>query len=214
VTLVLNLADEPANFPVSRLNGPGWRYTFWVQGCSIRCTPDCLNPDYLAQTPKVLIPVDEMIAYIFNLRAQRPIEGVTFLGGEPFDQAAALAEVGRAMQSAGLSVVTYTGHTLEYLQNSPRPEWMALLGVTDILIDGPYLPSLNSDALHWRGSSNQRLLFLTDRYKETEILSHPVEKGFNVIVRPDGTCKISGVQDKQRLQHILTVLEEKGLIDV
>jgi len=208
----LNLADELEHFGVSCLNGPGSRYVFWVQGCSIRCTQDCLNPEYLDSKPRVLLPVEKVAAYILDLRAQRGIEGVTFLGGEPFDQAAALAKLGRIMQQNGLSVVTYTGHTYEHLQRVARPEWLALLAVTDILIDGPYVPHLHSDTLHWRGSSNQRLIFLTDRYSAEEIAAMPVEKGVNILIRPDGTVKISGIQNKQVGENLIQRLREKGLL--
>ena len=210
---VLNLSDELPNFPVSRLNGPGLRYTLWVQGCSIRCTPDCLNPDKLDPSPKVLMPVDQVAAYVLDLQARRGIEGVTFLGGEPFDQATALAELGRLLQDANLSIVTYTGYTLEHIRRQARPGWLALLAVTDILVDGPFIPRLQSDVLHWRGSSNQRLLFLTDRYSAKDILSKPVEKGFNIILRPDGTLKISGVQNKEMLHTMLRALQTQGWIE-
>jgi len=213
MTLLLNLADQLANFPISRLNGPGLRYAFWVQGCSIRCTDDCLNPNCLDPAPKVLVPVDEAAAHILRLQVQHGIEGVTFLGGEPFDQAEALAELGRRVQAAGLSVVTYTGHTLEHLQRQARPDWLALLAVTDILIDGPFVPQLRSDSLRWRGSSNQRLIFLTDRYRPEEIEATPVEKGFNILIRPDGTLTISGLQNKQALETLLQTWQEDGWIE-
>ncbi len=212
--LTLNLGDALANFPVSRLNGPGLRYTFWVQGCSVRCTEDCLNPAYLASVPKVLLPVDDVAAYILRLKREKAIEGVTFLGGEPFDQAVALAALGRTLQAADLSIVTYTGHTLEELQQHARPGWLDLLGVTDILIDGPYIPALHDDALRWRGSRNQRLLFLTPRYTPGKILNQPPQKGFNVIMRPDGTLKLSGMQNKQALRAMMNILEEKGIVEV
>jgi len=208
----LNLADQLDHFAVSQLNGPGSRYVFWVQGCSIRCTADCLNPDYLEHTPRVVVPVEQAAAYILDLRARRGIEGVTFLGGEPFDQAAALAELGRALQAAGLSVVTYTGYTLEHLQRIDRPDWLALLDVTDLLVDGPFIPRLQSDSLRWRGSANQRLIFLTERYRAAEIETAPIEKGVNVLIHPDGTVKISGLQNKQHTETLTRTLREKGLI--
>ncbi len=211
--LILNLADQLENFPVSELNGPGIRYVFWLQGCSLRCTTDCLNPEYLDQIPKVALPVEKVAAYILNLQTRRGIEGVTFLGGEPFDQAAALAEMGRTLQAAGLSIVTYTGYTLEHIQRQVRPDWPALLTVTDILIDGPFLPHLQSDYLTWRGSSNQRLIFLTNRYSAEKIQSQPVEKGVNMIIRPDGTVKISGMQNKQQVQTMIEILQEKGFLE-
>ncbi len=213
MTEFMNLADHPANFPVSRLNGPGLRYVFWVQGCSIRCTADCLNPDYLERMPRVSISVDELAKHILNLRTRHDIEGVTILGGEPFDQAAGLAKLGQKMQDAKLSVVAYTGHTLEHIRRVNHRDWLALLGVIDILIDGPFVARLQSDHLRWRGSSNQRLIFLTKRYVAEEIKQAPIEKGVNILIRPGGTVKISGLQNKRHGETLIHSLRAKGLIE-
>lgn len=205
--IAVNLADRPENFPVSQLNGPGLRYAFWVQGCTLRCTTDCLNPDYLDTAPKVVLPVRQVADYILQLQAKYQIEGVTFLGGEPFDQAAALAALGQLVQAVGLSVVTYSGYTLEKLQRAENPAWRALLAVTDLLIDGPFLPHLRSDKLRWRGSSNQRLHYLTARYQAQVIEANPTLKGFNLLLRPDGTVKLSGGQNKAHTEKMVTLLE-------
>lgn len=212
--LMLNLADRLENFPVSQLNGPGLRYAFWVQGCTLRCTTDCLNPNYLDTAPKVVLPVAQVADYILELQAKYQIEGVTFLGGEPFDQAEALAVLGQLAQAAGLSVVTYSGYTLERLQRADNPAWSALLAVTDLLIDGPFLPHLRSDMLRWRGSSNQRLHYLTDRYQAEEVEARPTLKGFNLLMRPDGTVKLSGGQNKAHTETMVALLEtEEGVSD-
>jgi anaerobic ribonucleoside-triphosphate reductase activating protein len=208
--MTLNLADQPENFPVSQLNGPGLRYAFWVQGCTLRCTTDCLNPEYLDTAPKVVLPVRHLIAYILQLQAKYQIEGVTFLGGEPFDQAAALAALGKLAQTAGLSVVTYSGYTLEKLQRAANPAWQALLAVTDLLIDGPFLPQLRSDKLRWRGSSNQRLHYLTNRYQPEAVEANPTLKGFNLLLRPDGTVKLSGGQNKAHTEKMAALLDTQG----
>jgi anaerobic ribonucleoside-triphosphate reductase activating protein len=205
----LNLADRLENFPVSHLNGPGLRYAFWVQGCTLRCTTDCLNPDYLDTAPKLILPVTEVADYILQLQASYQIEGATFLGGEPLDQAAALAALGQRLQTAGLSIVTYTGYTLEKLQRANRPDWNDLLAVTDLLIDGPFLPHLRSDRLRWRGSSNQRLRYLSNRYQAEVVEAEPLVKGFNLLIRPDGSVKLSGLQNKERTESHIAALQRQ-----
>jgi len=212
MTPQLNLGDQLENFAVSTLNGPGLRYVLFVQGCAHRCTLDCLNPEYLAVKNKVLLSCAEAFDYIAKLQAERGIEGVTFLGGEPFEQAEALAELGALLQQNNLSVMTYTGFTFEYIQQKPRPGWRELLAVTDMLVDGPFLPKYASDTLHWRGSSNQRLIFLSERYNADEIYARPLEKGFNLLVRPDGTVKLSGMQNKAQAQRMLDALRQQGLV--
>jgi len=208
----LNLADHLSHFAVSTLNGPGLRYVLFVQGCSHRCTMDCLNEEYIVRKPRVLVPVTEVAEYILELKRTRGIEGVTFLGGEPFDQAEALAELGATLRQADLSVVTYTGFLIEYLRKKPRAGWLELLAVTDLLIDGPFLPQYYSDTLRWRGSSNQRLIYLSARYDAQLIEAQPLEKGFNLILRPDGTVKLSGMQSKRQAEGLMQTLRDKGVI--
>lgn len=210
--LTVNLSDQLAAFPVSRLNGPGLRYCLWVQGCSVRCTDDCLNPELLEPIERVRLPVAEIANYIAELRTRWGIEGVTYLGGEPSDQAEALAELGRLVHAQGLTVVTYTGRTIEMIRAAERSDWDALLAITDILIDGPFVKSRASDCLRWRGSANQRLLFLTNAYDEESVLAMPLEKGANVIILPNGVLKISGIQNKTFLDEFCRRLAEHGVI--
>lgn len=93
------------------------------------------------------------------------IEGVTYTGGEPMLQAGALAELGARVRAGGLSVVCYTGYTLDELRDSGNPHVAQLLAGVDVLIDGPYMPEQAGYAL-WRGSRNQKVHFLTDRYAD------------------------------------------------
>ncbi len=67
------------------------------------------------------------------------IEGLTLLGGEPFDQAGPLAALAEAVRAGGQSVMTFTGHVLEDLRAAGREDWDRLLAATDLLVDGPYL---------------------------------------------------------------------------
>jgi len=92
------------------------------------------------------------------------IEGVTFIGGEPFWQAGALAEVARRVREAGLSVMVFTGMTRKAIERQRRPDFDAFMGQIDLLIDGPFLQHLLVHDRRWIGSSNQRIHFLTDRY--------------------------------------------------
>jgi anaerobic ribonucleoside-triphosphate reductase activating protein len=98
--------------------------------------------------------------------ALQDVEGLTLSGGEPFDQAAGLAElVATVRESRDIGIVCYTGFTLEELGSRDEPAVDDLLGATDLLIDGPYIASRSLPG-SWRGSDNQRLLCLTDRYAD------------------------------------------------
>jgi anaerobic ribonucleoside-triphosphate reductase activating protein len=95
-------------------------------------------------------------------REENGIEGVTLLGGEPFAHAAAAAAVARAARELGLSVMVFSGYTLEELRS--RPEAGELIALTDILVDGPYDRERPDTVRRWIGSTNQRIHFLTERY--------------------------------------------------
>jgi len=86
--------------------------------------------------------------------------GVSFSGGEPFEQAPALASLATRLRANGRNVLVYTGYRLEFLQASGVAAVEELLAATDILIDGEYREDLR-DAGGWRGSSNQRVIPLT-----------------------------------------------------
>lgn len=155
----LNVARS---LPKSSANGPGERFVVWVQGCPLAC-PGCWNPDTWSFAPRHLVDVADLAAEILEVRG---IEGVTFTGGEPFVQAHALAELGRVVRAAGLSVLVYTGYELHELEGRAHRE---LLRVTDVLVTGRYVEAQEAPGLPWRGSSNQRILFLTERYSEADI---------------------------------------------
>jgi anaerobic ribonucleoside-triphosphate reductase activating protein len=132
-----------------------------------------------------------------------PVEGVTFLGGEPFTQAAALAELANKLRQAGLSVMTFSGYTIETLRRAGRPDWNALLDATDLLIDGPFRQDLLDTSRPWVGSSNQRYHFLTDRYRHLadQLTSFP--NRLEIRLSPDGKVEVNGLATQDEIAHIL-----------
>ncbi len=140
----------------SIVDGPGIRFTVFVQGCPHACE-GCHNPqtwDFEAGRDATL---DEIVE---RIRHNPLLDGVTFSGGEPFCQAKPLAELGKRIKDMGLGLITYTGYVYEYLLSHANEEngYMELLKVTDILIDGPFVLSKKSLELDFRGSSNQRII--------------------------------------------------------
>lgn len=95
------------------------------------------------------------------------VEGVTILGGEPFEQAAACARLAMRARYLGGSVVVYSGYSWAYLRRSSLPEVEELLEATDLLIAGPFVASQPTDGRGWHGSTNQELVFLSSRYDES-----------------------------------------------
>lgn len=150
--------------PRSRANGPGERAVVWVQGCPRRC-PGCFNPDTLPFVDREWVTIDELESRIL---AQEGIDGVTFSGGEPFSQAATLAELAKKLHEHGLTVVCYTGYTLRQLKVGNRSDWNALLSEVDLLIDGPFIQELRCHE-PYRGSANQIPHLLTNRIQLEEV---------------------------------------------
>jgi anaerobic ribonucleoside-triphosphate reductase activating protein len=140
--------------PESIVDGPGFRFTVFTQGCPHDC-PGCHNPQtHPFDGGKVV-----NIRSLFDAICENPLlRGVTFSGGEPFCQPAPLAELGRMVHERGLDVVTFTGFLYEQLLAKHDPDVDALLAQTDILIDGPFVLAEKDLTLHFRGSRNQRLI--------------------------------------------------------
>ena len=142
--------------PESIVDGPGIRMAVFVQGCPHRC-PGCHNPQTHDPDGGHLISVSS----VFEQYKENPLlRGITFSGGEPFCQPRALARLGELVKQAGGTVITYTGYLYEDLleMSKDQPEIGELLSVSDWIIDGPYIESLRSLELDWRGSSNQRII--------------------------------------------------------
>ena len=146
--------------------GPGHRLALWVQGCTIRC-PGCCNPEMFVADGGNAQSVDAIVAHI---RGVPGIEGISVLGGEPFEQAEAVAELARDTRALGLTVMVYSGYTLDELRDQARarPAVDALLAETDLLVDGRYdrdrpepKPPVGR---RWIGSTNQQLHYLTAAY--------------------------------------------------
>lgn len=145
----------------TQAEGPGRRFALWVQGCSLRCT-GCCNPEMLSPGGGAEHLVEALAAQVLSTPG---IDGLSLLGGEPFEQAGPLAELCRLVRAAGLSVMAYSGYTLEELCASADPGVGALLAQVDLLLDGRFRAELPEARRRWVGSSNQRLHFLTDRYR-------------------------------------------------
>ena len=157
--------------PRSRANGPGTRFVIWFQGCSLGC-PGCFNPDTHAPGPRpgrTSHTVDELVAQI--LAQGDAIEGITLSGGEPFEQPdAALALVSAVRARTGLSILIFSGYTIEEVRELPQGP--AILAQIDVLVDGRY-EARQRLGRGLRGSANQRIHLLGDRYRAGDVEATP-----------------------------------------
>ena len=137
----------------SIVDGPGIRYTVFVQGCSHHC-PGCHNPHTHDFAGGRVVDTEEIVA---QLRGNPLLDGLTLSGGEPFEQPDACAELARQAHALGLNVWCYTGYMYEQLLAGDASR-QALLSELDVLVDGPFLLAERSLDLLYRGSRNQRLI--------------------------------------------------------
>ena len=135
-------------------DGPGLRFVLFVQGCPHRC-PGCHNP----QTHEFGTGLDMTVDDLYTRIRSNPLQtGITFSGGEPFSQPAALADLAARLKADGYDVAVYTGFIFEDLLSGGDPEALRFLQSADVLIDGPFVMGLRDRQIRFRGSTNQRIL--------------------------------------------------------
>ena len=140
--------------PESIVDGPGYRFAIFVQGCPHAC-PDCHNPETHDFEGGKLVDTAEIIAHL----GKNPlVRGLTLSGGEPMLKAAELTEIAQAAKKQGMNVWCYTGYRLEQLDEANDEAQQRLLGLIDVLVDGPFVAAKRSLALSFCGSANQRLI--------------------------------------------------------
>ena len=150
--------------PCTESEGPGKRFAIWVQGCERRC-PGCCNPEMQEITKNIIVSTEDLIKVISQPDIFNEIEGLSFIGGEPILQAEGLEEIAEWAHVNNLTVLIFTGYLIEELKSLNNYSVNKLLEFTDILIDGPYIRDLIDVERDWVGSSNQRVLFLSNAYK-------------------------------------------------
>lgn len=143
--------------------GTGKRFALWVQGCLNRC-PGCCNSEMQELRPNTIVDTADMIGIIASAAERYGIEGVSFIGGEPFLQAEGLADIAEWCQSNKLSVLVFTGYLYERLSSDSDKSVRKLLQNTDILVDGPFIREEYDEERDWVGSKNQKVIYLSDRY--------------------------------------------------
>lgn len=145
----------------TKVLGPYSRFVLWVQGCPFSCK-FCMTPDSQSFEAGEELSLDFLLSEILS---SDNIEGITLTGGEPFSKAKELVELLEDLKNRrDLGLIIYTGFTIKQLKDKKDFYTNKLLEFTDILIDGQYIESKN-DGVSLRGSSNQNIYQLTNRYK-------------------------------------------------
>ncbi|UOD83568.1 radical SAM protein (plasmid) [Paenarthrobacter ureafaciens] len=166
-----------------------------MQGCSIRCS-GCINPHLFSPTGGEIMPKEQII----EDAVAAGVEGLTLLGGEPFDQAGPLAGLASLAQARGMGVITFTGYEFDDLASRDHYA-QSLLANTDLLVDGPYQAEIPEQKRALVGSTNQRFIHLTDRYADYDPESNP--NRLHVRIGPDGTADVAGFLNSEALKSLL-----------
>ena len=171
-------------FPVTTL-GPGERVVVWTCGCTKRC-PGCANPELWETRPEAAIEPARLAAVLNDLAERTGAHRITFTGGDPLEQAPALASVLATIRSTFDDILIYTGYTfgeltampklpkgLLPLPSSPQPSSGGLPNegsagaapsahpedapLIDVLIDGPYVEAENDGVIEGRNAVTEAL---------------------------------------------------------
>ncbi len=150
----------------SIVDGPGFRYTVFTQGCTLNC-PGCHNPETHDPLGGKQIDTDRIIQ---DLEDNPLLDGLTLSGGDPFLQPEACTVLARAAKELGLSVWAYSGWTFEQLLERSDPRVYALVSACDVIVDGMFLIGQRTLELRFRGSKNQRLVDVQASLKAKQVM--------------------------------------------
>ncbi|KAA6300044.1 MAG: Anaerobic ribonucleoside-triphosphate reductase-activating protein [Candidatus Ordinivivax streblomastigis] len=178
---ILDIAED------TTVDGPGFRTSIYAAGCPHRC-PGCHNPQSWVLENGSLWTIDAIMEKI----KQAECSNVTFSGGDPLMQAPAFTELAKRIRTeTNKTIWCYTGYLYEDVLASP--ELSQILPYIDILVDGLYIENFRDESLHFKGSSNQRiinvsasLLTLRSGIAPNEGI-FPYLSGYHVSVRNDDT---------------------------
>ena len=161
--------------------GHGRRVVVWTQGCTLACV-GCMSRDSWPGdgADSSVESVDVLAGMVVHLRSVGQLDGLTISGGEPFQQADAVAafveQVRAATPRDAFDILVYSGYTLEHLRAHGDVARHRILESIDVLVDGRFRDD-ESTELAYRGSANQQLHCFTDlarvRYADAETRERP-----------------------------------------
>lgn len=136
----------------SIVDGPGLRFVLFLQGCHTHCK-GCQNPQTWDFDGGTLVSAEDILS---RVQGDPLVHGITFSGGEPFEQAKALVPLAAELKQRGYHLMAFSGYTFEQLIR--KEGCRELLELLDLLVDGPFIEEEKSLELRFRGSRNQRIL--------------------------------------------------------
>jgi len=184
----------------SRANGLGLRAVVFVQGCQLGC-PGCFNPEtHLFRGTE--IPEAKVVEVLIRAHGEHGIEGVTFSGGEPMQQADSLVALikGLRREAPTLSFGMFSGYTERELDEGrysiwgrriaakeKRTLWDAIRALLDFAVLGRF-NQLQPGSAPLRSSRNQVLRLFSGRYLEADFARPATE----VLIHETGWAELTG----------------------
>lgn len=150
----------------SIVDGPGIRFVVFAQGCQHHCD-GCHNPATHDFNGGNLVEIETIID---EMKKNPLLDGITFSGGEPFEQPEAFCELAKRSKALGYHVMAYTGYTYETLLEKKDQRRLQLLENTDLLVDGKFEMAKKSLMLKFRGSQNQRIIDVNKSHRENRLM--------------------------------------------
>lgn len=148
-------------------NGPGIRTTFFLTGCDRNC-PNCFNTEYMDFNHGKKWDIDAEKKVISYLKLDQ-VEGLTVLGGEPFENPIGLLKALRNIKKeVDKPIWIYSGFVFEDLVNIKIAR--EILEEIDVLVDGEFIEELKDLRLRFRGSSNQRIIDVKKSLKNNKVI--------------------------------------------
>lgn len=148
----------------SIVDGPGFRFTIFTQGCPHRCE-GCHNPQTHDFEGGRYADCDKIIE---KIQQNKLTAGVTFSGGDPFCQPEPCAYMAKKLKALGYHLMCYTGYTFEQLMEMSQKDENVreFLSQLDIIIDGRFVLEQRSLELRFKGSKNQRTIDVKESIKQ------------------------------------------------
>ena len=154
-------------YPIYTL-GPGKRIVIWFAGCSKKCR-NCANPELWHKENKQKISINSVKRILEKTIKENEVDGVTLTGGDPLEQdikqIIELVEFIKELKN--IDILLYTGYLRKEIKKDKNLE--KVLNKIDVLIDGRYIEGLNDNSVILRGSSNQKIYYLSEQKKEIYI---------------------------------------------
>ena len=152
----------------SLVNGKGLRKVFFSQGCSHHCE-GCFNQHTWEFAGGRMFDMDELVQ---KVKDEPFLDGVTFSGGDPFQQADKFAYLAKKLHEANINIWAYTGYKFEELMKlaQTNPHIKEMINNVDVIVDGRFMKDKMSENLKYCGSSNQRVIDVKSSLNENKII--------------------------------------------